>query len=105
MRHPRLMLAVGVLVSGCASRSVHTCFSQTDCPEGQVCNLETNRCDVTGQDGAVHGPPTVPVPRKPINDTYMGSVHVPGSLRPVFVWESSTPRIASVIRKFFTSRL
>jgi hypothetical protein len=35
------------------------------------------------------GPPTVPVPRKPMNGSYVGSVHVAGSLRPAFAWEPS----------------
>src|SRR5262245_2705638 len=33
--------------------------------------------------------PTVPVLRKPMRNAYQGSVHVPGSLRPTFVWEPS----------------
>jgi hypothetical protein len=36
------------------------------------------------------GPPTVPVLRKPMNGSYLGSVHAPGSLRPIFTWEPST---------------
>ena len=36
------------------------------------------------------GPPTVPVLRKPMNNGYVGSIHVPGSLRPTFLWETST---------------
>ena len=35
-------------------------------------------------------PPTVPVPRLPMNGDYVGSVHLPGSLRPAFAWEAST---------------
>jgi hypothetical protein len=33
------------------------------------------------------GAPPVPLLRKPINGTYMGSIFVPGSRRPTFVWE------------------
>jgi hypothetical protein len=33
--------------------------------------------------------PTIPVPRRPLNAAYVGSVHVPGSLRPEFSWEGA----------------
>lgn len=34
--------------------------------------------------------PTVPHLRLPMNDAYVGSIHVGGSLRPLFAWEPST---------------
>ena len=35
-------------------------------------------------------PPSTPVLRRPLNNSYVGSVHVSGSLRPEFEWEAST---------------
>jgi hypothetical protein len=36
------------------------------------------------------GPPTVPVLRRPVNNSYVGSIFVSDSRRPTFAWEAST---------------
>jgi FG-GAP-like repeat/FG-GAP repeat len=43
-------------------------------------------------------PPTIPTPRLPMNDAYLGSIHAPGDsrLRPTFVWEPSTATAAGL---------
>ena len=48
---------------------------------GGSCTLDTSGCI---------GPPASPRLRAPLNHAYVGSVHVPGSLRPVFRWDEVT---------------
>ena len=45
------------------------------------CTFDTSMC---------WAPPTVPALRKPLNNSYLGNVHAPGSMQPLFEWEAST---------------
>ena len=69
----------------------------TDCTLVGMYSFGTLTCVPPGNPGACTydetacwPAPTVPVPRKPIVNSYWGSVHIPGSLRPVMEWEPST---------------
>lgn len=42
-------------------------------------------------------PPTLPAPRLPMNNAYVGSVHDGRPLRPTFVWEPSTTNAAGTL--------
>ena len=48
------------------------------------CTFDTSACT------APPAGPTVPFLRRPMNGAAVGSVHVPGSLRPAFAWEASS---------------
>jgi hypothetical protein len=50
----------------------------------------TSDCAMLDESGCVGGPPSIPVLRKPMNGAYLGTIYVPGSLRPEFVWQPST---------------
>lgn len=43
-------------------------------------------------------PPTLPAPRLPMNNAYLGSIHDGRPLRPRFVWEASTAKSSDPIR-------
>jgi hypothetical protein len=50
----------------------------------------TSDCAMLDESGCAGGPPTIPVLRKPMNDAYLGTIFLSGSLRPQFAWQPST---------------
>jgi hypothetical protein len=62
-------------------------------PSGDAGGTASDAGADAGADGG-SDTPTVPVLRKPMNGSHLGSVHAPGTLAPTFVWEPSV--VASV---------